>query len=65
MMTPEEKAKAPGFVAMRRFDTVVNVVQVMFYEMGHKAGIDEVMAEAKVLYEGMEKYVADCEQMKS
>ncbi len=56
-MTPEEKAKATGFVGMRSFDTVVNVVQVMFYEMGHKAGIDEIMEEAKVLYEGMEKYV--------
>lgn len=56
-MTPEEKAKVAGFVGMRSFDTVVNVVQAMFYEMGHKAGIDEIMAEAKVLYEGMEKYV--------
>ena len=56
-MTPEEKAKAVGIISMRSFDTVVNVVQVMFYEMGHKAGIDEIMAEAKVLYEGMEKYV--------
>lgn len=57
LMTPEEKAKAAGFTGMRSFDTVVNVVQAMFYEMGHKAGIDEIMAEAKVLYEGMEKYV--------
>lgn len=56
-MTPEEKAKAVGFVGMRSFDTVVNVVQAMFYEMEHKTGIDEIMAEAKVLYEGMEKYV--------
>ena len=56
-MTSEEKAKAAGFTGMRSFDTVVNVVQAMFYEMGHKAGIDEIMAEAKVLYEGMEKYV--------
>ncbi len=56
-MTPEEKAKAVGFTAVCSFDTVVNVVQAMFYEREHEAGIDEIMAEAKILYEGMEKYV--------
>ena len=48
-MIPEEKAKAAGFTGMRSFDTVVNVVRAMFYEMGHKAGIDEIM----------EKYVTE------
>lgn len=58
-MKPEEKAKAAGFVRMRSFDTVKNVVNLLFYEMGHETGVSEIMAEVKVLYEGMEKYVIE------
>ena len=56
-MSPEEKAKAVGFVRMRNFDTVKSIVEILFYDMEHNADVNEIMDEAKLLYEGMEKYV--------
>ncbi len=56
-MSPEEKAKEVGFVRMRNFDTVKSIVEILFYDMEHNADVNEIIDEAKVLYEGIEKYV--------
>lgn len=56
-MSPEEKAKAVGLVRMRNFDTVKSIVEIMFCDMEHNADVNEIMDEAKILYEGMEKHV--------
>ena len=56
-MSPEEKAETVGFVSMSSFETVKNIVEILFYDMEHNAYVDEIMDEAKILYEGMEKHV--------
>ena len=56
-MSPEEKAETVGFVSMRSFETVKSIVEILFYDMEHNADVNEVMNEAKILYEGMEKHV--------
>lgn len=56
-MAPEEKAEAVGFVRMRSFETVKNIVEILFYDIEHNADVNEIMDEAKILYEGMEKHV--------
>lgn len=52
-MTPEEKAKALGFINMRDYNTVQRVVSVFFDEMGHRADVDEIMEETELVYRGM------------
>ena len=42
---------------MRNFDTVKSIVEIMFCDMEHNADVNEIMDEAKILYEGMEKHV--------
>lgn len=56
-LSPEEKAETVGFVSMRSFETVKSIVEILFYDMGHNADVNEIMDEAKILYEGMEKHV--------
>lgn len=56
-MSPEEKAEAVGFVSMRSFETVKSIVEILFCDMEHNADVNEIMDEAKILYEGMEKHV--------
>lgn len=52
-MTPEEKAKALGFINMRDYNTVQRVVSVFFDEIGHRADVDEIMEETELVYRGM------------
>ena len=56
-MSAEEKAETVGFVSMRSFETVKSIVEILLYDMEHNADVNEIMDEAKVLYEGMEKHV--------
>lgn len=56
-LSPEEKAETVGFVSMRSFETVKSIVEILFYDMEHNADVNEIMDEAKILYEGMEKHV--------
>lgn len=56
-MSPEEKAETVGFFSMRSFETVKSIVEILFYDMEHNADVNEIMDEAKILYEGMEKHV--------
>lgn len=32
-------------------------MEILFYDMEHNADVNEIMNEAKILYEGMEKHV--------
>lgn len=57
LLSPEEKAETVGFVSMRSFETVKSIVEILFYDMEHNADVNEIMDEAKILYEGMEKHV--------
>lgn len=56
-MSSEEKAERIGIVSMQSFETVKNIVEILFYDMEHDADVSEIMDEAKSLYEGMEKHV--------
>lgn len=43
--------------SMSSLDTVKSIVEILFYDMEHNADANEIMDEAKIIYEGMEKYV--------
>lgn len=52
-MTPMEKAQMHGFRELNSYDTVRSVVQMKFLDMGHIAGVDELLEETDLIYKGM------------
>lgn len=56
-MTPLEKAQSCGFIRLRSYDVVEDVVKLKFKEIGHKLTVDELMEETELLYKGMRELV--------
>lgn len=52
-LTPLEKAKELKFVQFKSYHTVQSIVNLMFMEMSHVAGADEILEETEQLYQGM------------
>ena len=59
ILTPEEKIKTAGFMNLKSFEEVNDKVRNLFAEFGHKANVDEIMAEAETLYKEMVEAKAD------
>ena len=59
-MSPEEKAEKVGLVSMCSFEMVKSMVESLFYDMGHYAGVDEIMDEAKILMRGWRSMQQNC-----